>query len=482
MKIHYSLFCGALLSIAMSCADKKPTEVQLASEIHLSEPDTASENLPNTLPEGSGPYRAYSFIYNEIRFTVAADSLTPPGADWFDGPSYGLVSEGKELLPTEFDKIGSPGVLAANCVEVVKGDQCWLYNLQTDSLLITAFDMLLPSFNDSSNTFVIAKRGTFWYELNVSNFRLDALHDFSLTQYLRLHNFGTESFDVNNSITPVELGNGHYWQEFIITPHYLSLLDLFPSKCTYTSISPQIETIASASLGRRIISMIVGVYDQSLNIRRKSLERIDLKVYDNEKLVANEVISGTVALGAHNNYRFINDSLVEARILMAKDDIRDYTPKSAYQYFSINRNGEVTEASSNRFFGYTEFAEIDSTYFMGNFRIPMSTAEREEQKVQNLNRHQHGTGFWNTKHLSLEDLDLMQNEILASYGLRFTNTKWQEYFEAQKWYDAQFDNVDHLLGKRDKHNIQEILQARKRLMEHGADIIDKTDEVWISVP
>ncbi|MBC7451691.1 MAG: YARHG domain-containing protein, partial [Cytophagales bacterium] len=45
-------------------------------------------------------------------------------------------------------------------------------------------------------------------------------------------------------------------------------------------------------------------------------------------------------------------------------------------------------------------------------------------------------------HVTINDLDLMRNEIYAEYGLIFTSPKWQEYFSTKEWYKPLYTNVD----------------------------------------
>jgi hypothetical protein len=58
-----------------------------------------------------------------------------------------------------------------------------------------------------------------------------------------------------------------------------------------------------------------------------------------------------------------------------------------------------------------------------------------------------------------EDLDIMRNEIFASYGYIFKTEKWREYFSKQEWYSQSesYSNAD--LSDIEKQNIEAILKA-----------------------
>ena len=73
-----------------------------------------------------------------------------------------------------------------------------------------------------------------------------------------------------------------------------------------------------------------------------------------------------------------------------------------------------------------------------------------------------------SEHLTIEDLDLMRNEIYAIHGYTFKSKKWQDYFGKQAWYKAQFDNVDDQLTEIEKHNITVILNQKKKMKGNEA--------------
>ena len=65
------------------------------------------------------------------------------------------------------------------------------------------------------------------------------------------------------------------------------------------------------------------------------------------------------------------------------------------------------------------------------------------------------------KELSLEDLDIMRNEIYAILGYNFKSAKWKEYFGSKNWYrPAQyFENND--LSITERENVQNILDVAR---------------------
>ena len=52
------------------------------------------------------------------------------------------------------------------------------------------------------------------------------------------------------------------------------------------------------------------------------------------------------------------------------------------------------------------------------------------------------------------DLKIMRNEIFARHGYIFKTPEMKSYFAGQSWYVPLYDNVDHLLTRTEKQNIQ----------------------------
>ncbi len=71
--------------------------------------------------------------------------------------------------------------------------------------------------------------------------------------------------------------------------------------------------------------------------------------------------------------------------------------------------------------------------------------------------------------LSLEDLRLIRNEIMARRGYRFSNPELAEYFKAQPWYRPVSDDVGDKLTPVEKRNIERIRRAEKSAESKSRD-------------
>lgn len=66
------------------------------------------------------------------------------------------------------------------------------------------------------------------------------------------------------------------------------------------------------------------------------------------------------------------------------------------------------------------------------------------------------------ENLSLWDLKIMRNEIFADYGYRFKTEEMREYFSRLRWYSPRYDDVNNMLTKTEKDNIELIKRYEER--------------------
>ena len=107
---------------------------------------------------------------------------------------------------------------------------------------------------------------------------------------------------------------------------------------------------------------------------------------------------------------------------------------------------------------------MDESYFTGCFSTYRTPEEMEDGEDGNM---------WRYDHLTLEDLDLMRNEIYAEYGLKFKTEKWQQYFSQKPWYKPTYDNVDQFLSHIDKQNIKLIILEKQKMTGKEDQITNK---------
>ncbi|CAN0536461.1 unnamed protein product, partial [Scytosiphon promiscuus] len=152
--------------------------------------------------------------------------------------------------------------------------------------------------------------------------------------------------------------------------------------------------------------------------------------------------------------KFVNDQTIEVLDLIWEDEgFENYSQLNKYKYFRINEQGEINKLESDRFFDFTKFIELKEYHFRGCF----AKTREGENLIGDEN-------LIVTKHLSIEDLDIMRNEIFAEYGYIFKSEKWENYFNQKGWYNPVYDNVDHLLTELEKQNIKFILETKEKML------------------
>ncbi|WP_378176856.1 YARHG domain-containing protein [Aquimarina sp. SS2-1] len=62
---------------------------------------------------------------------------------------------------------------------------------------------------------------------------------------------------------------------------------------------------------------------------------------------------------------------------------------------------------------------------------------------------------------TMDELDVIKNEIFASHGYVFTKKKWQDYFESKTWYIPSDTDAVHKLTEIEKKNIEVILSMKQ---------------------
>ena len=119
-----------------------------------------------------------------------------------------------------------------------------------------------------------------------------------------------------------------------------------------------------------------------------------------------------------------------------------------YETVNVNDRHKVTGEVKKTyyFFDQNGYKIIDPKYSISRLFPCASTEVLREGKLLRY---------------SIEQLDVMRNEIFADYGYRFSTDKWREYFENKFWYEASYDNVNEFLTEIEKYNINLILKVKE---------------------
>ncbi len=152
--------------------------------------------------------------------------------------------------------------------------------------------------------------------------------------------------------------------------------------------------------------------------------------------------------------KIINDTL-----LRIKDYNENWLYKSDTTYFETNiplyfyykvSDGKFQQIETHRFFPFTKYEKISPEFFTGCF-------------LERLENDENAPYYLLKTHLSINDLDIMRNEIFADYGYKFKTKKWQDFFSKVPWYQPRYDNVNDKLSDIENYNIKIILQEKAKI-------------------
>jgi len=107
---------------------------------------------------------------------------------------------------------------------------------------------------------------------------------------------------------------------------------------------------------------------------------------------------------------------------------------TVYEYYTIEKQGILKKLSQ---------------------RTQASTGRRFPQSSSKL------LSSSELKQFSLDEIELMKNEILAERGHIFTDISTQEYFETQAWYQGKSNQVDSLFSDIERLNFEHLEKIRK---------------------
>lgn len=390
-------------------------------------------------------------------------------------------SEGQLLSKVKYTKIFSPDVTAKDWIETEVNGKYGLFNYKTKAAIPCQYDIIYPAATTSelaigqidNHFFSISKDGTTKKKQLVEPIFQAFMNKWKYT--------------AQDNKTPILIryakrdkdqgifeGNG-----VSFLPSCLLNFNTFPEMFAY--IIPKTENKNQFDEGTEelhisvedqqktndgVWGVVSNFYESGIGVRDgysnedKSLTTVD---QNNKKISSIKFASSSSGYGPcgsmKNEYQFINKNLLFTKNV--------HFMGTVIKLFRIEETGKITSLTSPRKYAYTKYVSINEQYFKGCFCEEIPNGDYEEGNI------------YLSKHLSVEELDIMRNEIFAEYGYRFKNEKWQKYFGQFDWYTPQYDNVDEQLSEIDKANIKVILKAKKKI-EQDASIIGKHKIVFVA--
>jgi hypothetical protein len=473
-------------------ADKRPEtqRPQIPTQINYDSLDSRVKDQIKILDSIYGRTPYYAFVDGKKMFVVLKGRFNPDSAYYlpkFSGRfKYGIAAEDlKLILPCEYDKIYNPNLTALNSMEIKKDGKVGLFNFKTMELLAPAYDYIFPA-SSSPGDIAFGFKAGIWYKIECGDKFLVSKSVFSPLEILRSLSFNEQEIRENlllasYNIVPDEPA---YGIGTVVTPSYIEHLGIMPEICDDLILREQqnydfgttemsIKTDTVRSVTDNIVSFIVSFYNEGVDGRGWVEDSKKVVVYNTENRIFRSDLLGHKYDGYDNfchseGSRFINDSVIEIEVRNRPDTdkIRRYDFENTYSYKLISRSGEISDLSTNRYYAFTKFRLINESYFSGCYSTWL--------KDQN----EDGTNVEVSEHLTIDDLDLMINEIYAEYGYKFKSSKWQEYFAQFSWYEPKYDNVDNKMNATDKKNIEIISAEKAKMKGKENDYVKKHNDTY----
>lgn len=427
-------------------------------------------------------YAPYYFeVEGEIFYVVCKGEESFNQNDPFNkGFKFGIVdAQLKELLPIVYDKIYNIDLTLGDYLEIEKSGKVGLFNIYDKHLIEPQFEYILP-VKGIGTDISYGLKDKQWYEVRKGQTPIRTTID--ITTVINQIQFNTQKLSscfMKYSYEelydgPIE-GNG-----ILITPSYM--LQLATLNGFYNNIIPEgmsadfgtefikMEVTEEISISDQIVGFFISFYDQGIDGRGYSTEKTELLVYNtSNNAIETKPLTETFANGdlcQDNQIAFkYKEALIEIR--STKSGLYNYQPH--YSYLKTDTDGKIIQLRSNRQFPFTEFVEIDESYFEGCFANSIPDVKDIEE----------GTHYQSV-HLTINDLDIMRNEIFASYGYTFKSKKWQDYFAKFNWYRPKHDNVDDQLSDLEKKNIELILKVKEAMKGREEEVVKRSKIVYVA--
>ncbi|WP_184543552.1 YARHG domain-containing protein [Mucilaginibacter sp. FT3.2] len=388
----------------------------------------------------------------------------------------GLVSpELKEIIPVEYDLIHNIGGTIAGLIEVEKGGKRGFYNVSGRLVLPADYEQIYPLKNTAN--LALLKKGEDYFYLKTDSTVSEKIVDLKIADVLPdIKTYG-DSYEISEKSDKniMEYNSRDKYTSLVITPSYLTdwnILDKFMNfqnplrKLSEDSmgdgdgsrsLSVKFSSDKKDNGNNWFQSAFYTVVDDYIGGRGGLYTSKNVLLVDNKH---NQIVgfSASNFFGlsegggsldgacAENSLKAINDSLFEFKTTSEIDlEMLDSTKMLAgapyYHYLQL-QNGKLVALKSKRLFP-TQFVKMDDSYLQNCYVIDNGIYTKSQTSAS-------------INYATKEILQLMKNEIYASYKYKFKNPRWNAIFDSR--FDDYNDDkrnasVDDSLTVIDKYNI-----------------------------
>lgn len=521
MRILFALF---IISLCWSCVNSNASEMEatIAPAVIETQPDIKRgeydapaiikkiEEFTNNFGSQYDKVLFASYIENKLYAYVLKgtwdDSYwgTEKAIIKKGGYKIGLVDEqNKVVIPIEYDKVSNFGGTAANLFEVELNGKLGAYDIQGHKLLAAEYDGIYP-YKGAADVWVQLRKGDQYgwmsreggvnmspgthKDVNLfkapSSSTLVSSWNFDSKSDLLHPIFDYDEVTVDNDPDIPNIGIG-----FFYTPNYLFQLGivseyqknwLYQGSGNFGNEFTLATVQKSQDVGGGFSALLTMFQAAFMDARGYQVDKNDVVIVDKnmkmtDKLEVTAYDYNTIkACMSDVKFQFVGTNVLEiCRSEPSGNDIYNWA-MTTYKYYKIGTDGKIKPMDIAGDYQFTSATKINDSYFKGCYARNLTDKELESVKEDEYFNHME------SDHLSVEDLDIMRNEIFARHGLKFKTEKWQKYFSTKLWYKAQFDNVDSKLTDIEKHNIQVILDTKKKIEGNESKYIKKQMGAYVA--
>ncbi len=435
----------------------------------------------------------YFYVVNGFWYGYKEDSRDPKF-------NMGIIDENFDtILPPIYNKIYSPNTTAKGYIEIELDGKRGLLNYHTKQVIPATFDVIFPSH--TPGVVAIGKQGNQYYNLLPNGSQQPITDKTQEPTYLSIVN--DLAFDINK--VPTLLIDTQFWDEenkkdkyfhhcfgIVVPPSYLIAtgfvepwiwgIDINETSTAFKLIESK-NTVEQTKTTLWGLGLLVSdFYTEGIDVRGafNGHSKLFATVDSNNNVVgkakfyvSNDYYNPYQYLAPKIPYRLIGDTLIEAvridKVFEEYPTPYGYDAMINYSYYEIKQTGEINKLTSNRYFPFTKYVYLTEEYFKGTYVIDRNSYNDTIKWPDDLY-----ITTYITDHLNAYDLELMYNEVLAEYGYKFKDEKWDAYFKQQPWYVPRFDNVDSQLNPWEWANLEVIKAMRDKVAKkpqkyiHGA--------------
>lgn len=363
-------------------------------------------------------------------------------------------ANGKQIIPQEYDLIGTLGFNFSGIAEVRKDNKSGYYDFENGQLIVpAAYDVIIPY--GKQNVLCVVKNDQTYGYFNYNHEYREGFPSEEVKNWVDNFLFIPAKLQLKSGVQALcEIpAKEHAGYGIVIPPSYLVRTGIFNDivgGITTTDFplegwTDYLETEGTVS--QRISESLLALVT---TIRERYLEGRE-EFYTHNKVVFVGPGHDTLKVddlpaGGETTIRKI-DGLIEVKYLIPETYYyeQSFWPDvvPGYSYFEVSDDLKITPLKSRRSFAQTQFVKLDSTYFSGKFTTSKyETVEGEERWVST-----------EIEFLSQQTIKYMRDEILASYGVRIEfpdNNNFEMFSDVA---EVKKEDVEQLLTETDRHNL-----------------------------